>query len=206
MPTISILCLGISNTNSVKVAFESIGADIKLVNQAVELGACDGIVMPGVGSFRHAMEALAAGGYPERLQKAVVEDRTPFLGICLGMQMLAEEGDEGGRTEGLGWIGGNVRRLQPPSALRVPHIGWDDIRIRTRAPLFEGLPQNPSFYFVHSYYLDAEPAHVSATCDYGAPFPVSVQKDNIFGVQFHPEKSQKNGTMVLKNFLEHIKR
>jgi len=206
MPTISILCLGISNTNSVKVAFESAGASVRLVSSAAELKDSDGIVMPGVGSFKHAMEALRQGGFPPRLQKAVIEDRTPFLGICLGMQMLADEGDEGGQTQGLGWISGKIKRLTPPPSFRVPHIGWDDIVIQKRQPLFEGLPPSPSFYFVHSYFLDADKRYASASCDYGTPFPVGVQKDHIFGVQFHPEKSQKNGAVVLRNFLSHIKR
>lgn len=207
MPRISIINSGIGNIASVKFAFEAAGAEVSLVNEAAKLdSSCDAAVLPGVGNFRHAMEHLSSRGYPDKLRSAVLDDGLPFLGICLGMQLLADEGEEGGPAKGLGLIPGRVVRLAPPPQFRIPHMGWDDVDVLRREPLFSGLPDGPSFYFVHSYYFDAEAECVSAECDYGGKFPVAVQKGSIFGTQFHPEKSQRNGELVVANFLDYIRR
>ncbi|VVC04502.1 GMP synthase [glutamine-hydrolyzing] subunit A [Candidatus Bilamarchaeum dharawalense] len=205
MPKISILNLGIGNINSVKVALTNLNAEVKVVDNASELSSSDALVLPGVGNFNHVMNYLRSNGYLESLYSIVIDQQTPFLGICLGMQLLAVEGEEGGVTPGLGWIKGRVVKLKGPSPFHIPHMGWDDIHIIQKEPLLSKLPTTPSFYFVHSYYFESDPSFVTATCDYGFNFPVSVQKNNIFGVQFHPEKSQKNGLTVLSNFLNYIK-
>lgn len=206
MPNILIINLGIGNVNSVAAAFKNLNTTVKLTENSDELIKCDAIVLPGVGSFKHAMEFLNKESYIKKLNQLVIKDKIPFLGICLGMQLLADEGEEWGTTKGLGWIPGRVVKLNESKNFRVPHIGWDDIQVKKESPLFLGLPAESSFYFVHSYYLDADNSIVNAYCDYGKKISVGVQKENIFGVQFHPEKSQKNGIQLLKNFLEHIKK
>lgn len=202
MLNISIINLGVGNINSVAVAFRSLGADVKIVNNSAELEKCDGIVLPGVGNFTHTMEFLNSNNFVKKLNKLVIEEKIPFLGICLGMQLLAEEGEEGGLTKGLGWIKGKVIKLDLKEEFRIPHIGWDDVKFMGENSLFDGINSNSSFYFVHSYHFDcSDKESITSICNYGGDFVSSVQKDNIFGVQFHPEKSQGNGIKVIENFL-----
>jgi len=130
----------------------------------------------------------------------VVEEKTPFLGICLGMQLIAESSEEHGKHTGMGWIPGQVRRLAVDASHRVPHVGWNDTSVKPKAPLFANLEGSPDFYYVHSYQFECDELLVAATCDYGGKFTAAVQKDNILAVQFHPEKSQHNGLKVLRNF------
>ena len=205
MPKISVINLGIGNIASVRFAFAGLGADVHLVEKSSQLGDSDAIVSPGVGNFRHAMQQIEAAGFPEVLADKI-EANTPFLGICLGMQLLAEYGEEGGVCKGLGFVPGRVVKVPEDPQHTMPHMGWDDINIILEEPLFVGMPPKPSFYFVHSYYFMAGKENVSATCEYGTEFPVAVQKDRIFGVQFHPEKSQKNGLRFLGNFYDYLRR
>jgi glutamine amidotransferase len=205
MVKIAIINIGIGNIFSVKNALMQLGVE----SEEVETGHgnnkdYDGIILPGVGNFNYAMKKLKEKGIIKWIDDQVT-DKTPLLGICLGMQILAEKGEEGGVTNGLGYIPGKTTLLKGGD-VRIPHQGWDDLRIIKKDPLFQEMPENPSFYFVHSYFLDADPKAVSSICNYGIRFPASVQKDNIFGVQFHPEKSQKNGTRLLKNFYDYIRR
>ena len=141
------------------------------------------------------------GSLVDVLDEEVRQRKKPFLGICLGMQLLAGDSEEGGRHEGLGWLPASVRRLADGGGLKVPHIGWNDVRAAPDSPLFKGV-RDPVFYFVHSYYVDCtDPQLVSATCDYGVTFPAAIVADNVWAVQFHPEKSQANGLRFLQNFL-----
>lgn len=187
----------LGNTASVKKAFEKVGAKAKISNSKKEIEKAGYLVLPGVGAFGDGMKNLIELGLVELLTTQVVKKKTPFLGICLGMQLLAEEGCEFGEHAGLGWIKGKSIKLKSP---RLPHIGWNNIKI-IRQDIFREISDD-NFYFVHSYILKpADRTIVSSTCNYGETFPSSIQKDNIFATQFHPEKSQRAGLKVLENFL-----
>lgn len=168
------------------------------------LESADFIVLPGVGAFGDGMRNLNELGLVVPLKEEVLHKGKPFLGICLGMQLLAATGTEFGVHEGLGWIKGAVIRIEPGDpGLRVPHIGWNSLTVRVPHPLFQGLQEEPAFYFVHSYqFVPDDRSHISTTCDYGGEIVAAVQNENIYGVQFHPEKSHREGLTVLKNFLD----
>jgi imidazole glycerol-phosphate synthase subunit HisH len=163
------------------------------------------VILPGVGHFDHAMQRLNDSGMRDQLDDLVLAKRVPVLGICVGMQMLAESSDEG-ELPGLGWIKGQVRALaKHPEAgrLNLPHMGWNDVRPTTPSALFTQLESDAKFYFLHSFYLECDRAEdVAATSDYGLAFSCAVRAGNIHGVQFHPEKSHQFGTRLLKNFAE----
>ncbi|MGC8667508.1 MAG: imidazole glycerol phosphate synthase subunit HisH [Chthonomonadales bacterium] len=198
-----IVDYGMGNLLSVFHAFEMVGAEAVVTRDAHEILSADRVVLPGVGAFGDCMTNLRRFGLIEVLNK-VRESGRPVLGICLGMQAMAAWSDEGGRHEGLGWFDAGVVRLTPSdTAYRVPHVGWNDIRWRRESPLFAGLPDNPDFYFVHSYAVRcASPGDVEAECDYGGIFTAAVRKENLFATQFHPEKSQDYGLQLLANFLD----
>lgn len=201
---IGIVDYGLGNILSVHHALEMVGAEVKVCTRPEDLMSVERIVFPGVGAFRDCMVNLAERGFIEALEKAVFDQGKPILGICLGMQAMARKSFEGGEHQGLGWIQGDVVELQPfDPALRVPHIGWNDVQYRQDSPLFEGLPASPDFYFVHSYYLNCDNQDdVDATCDYGGTITAAARKNNIFATQFHPEKSQDYGLKILENFLK----
>lgn len=201
--SILIINLGAGNVNSVFKAFKSLGARVEVINSSQDLTPCKAIILPGVGNFKQAMDDLVNKGFLEKLNRLVIEKKTPFFGICLGMQLLAEEGEENGKTKGIGWIPGKVVRLNQKD-IRIPHIGWDDIQIVKSEPLFKGIEESSSFYFVHSYHFQTDEKFITSECFYGQKIASSVQKDNIFGVQFHPEKSQKKGIQIIKNFLDYL--
>ena len=208
MTHVGIVNLGISNINSAKMAFESNNAQVSVLTEvpsSKESSLYDGIVLPGVGNFSYAMENLNKKKFTFWLKEKILEDKIPLLGICLGMQLLAEEGEEGKVNSGLAFIPGRVIKLSS-NLTRIPHQGWDDIRIVKKTPLFISMPESPSFYFVHSFYFNTDPKFVSSFCNYGKDFASSVQKDHIFGVQFHPEKSQKYGNLLIKNFIQFLRR
>jgi glutamine amidotransferase len=200
---ICIIDYGMGNLLSVRHAVESLGATVKICNNPEELGEAERLILPGVGAFRDCIGNLRSRGFADVLTHLVLERRKPILGICLGMQVMASTGFEGGEYSGLGWLAAEVVRLQPnPPALRIPHIGWNDVESRPGSPLFKGLPPTPCFYFVHSYHMKCRnPEEVDATCDYGGVFTCAVRKGNIFATQFHPEKSQDHGLKFLENFL-----
>jgi len=201
---IAIIDYGMGNLRSVANAFEAIGATPEICDRPETIEGADRIVLPGVGAFGDGMESLRKRGWIETLEDEVRRKGKPFLGLCLGLQLLATAGEEHGAHSGLGWIPGKVERFPDNDpALRVPHIGWNDVVFSEGSRLFEGLGAGGVFYFVHSFvFRPDDPALVSGRCSYGIDFCASVEKDNIFATQFHPEKSQKKGLAVLKNFLK----
>ncbi len=203
MSRVAIVDYGMGNLSSVAKAFESLRADVVIVEDARGLASADRIVLPGVGAFGQGMRNLGDRRLVKALEDEVLVKGKPFLGICLGMQLLAREGTEDGLHRGLGWLKAGVHPLAVEgTGLRHLHIGWNDVAPRRGSPLFEGLRGTPSFYFVHGYRLVSdEPAAVAAESWYGGRFVAAIHQGNIFGVQFHPEKSQEAGLAVLKNFL-----
>jgi imidazole glycerol-phosphate synthase subunit HisH len=199
---VAIVNIGMGNLRSVACALKVVGVDALMAERPEQLREADRIVLPGVGAFGEAMSRLRQRGWIETLEREVRAERKPFLGICLGMQLLATTGTEHGTHEGLGWIEGVAKRFPEAPALRIPHMGWNDVAVTAAGPLLDGIGPTPHFYFVHSYYLEPrDPGVVAATCDYGIPFAAAVQAGNVWATQFHPEKSQKTGQAILRNFL-----
>lgn len=191
------------NLASVLNAFRTIEPDTHIVSKPEELNYSDRIVLPGVGAFSAGMRHLNEEGWIEALNRNVMKSGKKFMGICLGYQLIAERGYEGGQTEGLGWIRGEVVRLKSEDdRMRIPHIGWNELKIRKEAESLTGTSDGTTFYFVHSYKFNVEDdSAVSSTCYHGEEFAASVEKDNICGMQFHPEKSQTAGLQLIRNFL-----
>jgi imidazole glycerol-phosphate synthase subunit HisH len=202
---VTIIDYKVGNIRSVANAFEAIGADVKISNQLDDLYQADYLVLPGVGAFQDGMKNLEQLGLMGTLNNLVLQERKPFLGICLGMQLLAKTGWEDGQYEGLGWIDAQVTRLDVDHAgFKVPHVGWNDVTSIIDNSLLGPANSVDCFYFLHSYHMIVnEPSVCIGTCNYGAEFTAIIQKDNIFAVQFHPEKSQKSGLRLLKNFMEY---
>lgn len=199
MIRVGIVDYGLGNRRSVEKAVERVGAQAVLSADHDELRACDGLILPGVGAFPTGMEALRAGGYDELLHE-VAAAGVPIFGCCLGMQLLFDGSTEHGGTEGLGLIPGQVRALDAPD-LKLPHIGWSEVRWQTSAPLLEGLPDPSVFYHVHSYVPHpADAANILGISQYGADFASVVGRGTVFGAQFHPEKSSLHGLRLLENF------
>ena len=199
---ITIVDYQMGNLRSVQKAFEKVGHEAHITSDPAELARAERIVLPGVGAFADAKAELEKRELVEPLKQAIAEDR-PFLGICLGLQLLFDVGHEDGRHAGLGVLAGEVPRFDLPPEYKVPHMGWNQARIKRRAPILEGIEEGTHFYFVHSYYVaPADPELVAIEADYGRPFCAMVWRGNLFATQFHPEKSQANGLRVLKNFAE----
>lgn len=181
------------------------GAEVAVTSDPAAVARADRIVLPGDGAFPACRAAFdAVPGMMEALTEAVLRRGVPFLGICVGMQMLADEGLEYRPTPGFGWIGGRVERITPADpALKVPHMGWNDLQVRRPHPILAGIPEAAHAYFVHSWqFRVADPADLVASVDYGGPVTAVVARDNIVGLQFHPEKSQRAGLQMLGNFLD----
>ena len=205
---ITIIDYEMGNLRSVEKAFERLGFEARVSSDPGDLLTTDKIVLPGVGAFKDCITNLRQGGFVEPLLRHV-ETGKPLLGICVGMQMLFDESEEFGRHKGLGLISGKVNRFpagmeEGGERLKVPHMGWNTIRIKQAAPLFKGTAQDSYVYFVHSYYCAADhPADVAASCRYGdIEFSAAIWRDNILATQFHPEKSQDVGLNIFKNFAE----
>lgn len=199
--SLALIDYGAGNLHSVHNALKAAGAgDVHVTADPDVVVKAGCIVLPGVGAFAHCMEALSAiDGMIAAMEKRVRGEGIPFLGICVGMQLLADEGVEHGTTRGLGWIGGTVRAIAPAADLKIPHMGWNDVVPTQGAPLIE----HGEAYFLHGYHFDAtDDANVLATTDHGGPLVAAVGRGNIMGVQFHPEKSQAYGINFLKRFLE----
>ena len=199
---IAVIDYGMGNIRSITNAFNAIGAKVSVTNQPDLIADADKLVLPGVGAFGNGIDGLRNLGLIDCLTQAVIENRKPILGICLGMQLFADEGEEFGIHAGLGWIAGRVRKLPTDQkGLKVPHVGWTDITVNCVEPLYQDVNDVSVFYFVHSYYFDAvDKNNVSASFPYGIEIAASIQHENIFGVQFHPEKSQRSGLKILENF------
>lgn len=202
---IHIIDYGLGNIQAFINMYKRLGVTAVRARSADDLLNAKRIILPGVGAFDHAMESLNDSGMRDALERLVVHDQVPVLGICVGMQILADTSEEG-TGQGLGWVKGRVRSFagnQASKALPMPHMGWNDVTPMPASPLFKGLEQDARFYFLHSYYFEcADPAHAAATAQYGFEFHCAVQNGNVFGVQFHPEKSHHWGAALLKNFAE----
>jgi glutamine amidotransferase len=210
MQTVALIDYGSGNLRSAEKALReaarrhAIDADIVVTADPARVAAADRVVLPGVGAFASCRAGLDASGVYEAMNQAVHAKGAPFLGICVGHQLLATEGLEFGVTPGLDWIGGQVKKLEPTDpALTIPHMGWNAIAFARDHALFKGVETGAHMYFANSFALTpTDPADVLATTDHGGPFTAAVAKGNVAGVQFHPEKSQAAGLALLANFLE----
>ncbi|MBB3262997.1 glutamine amidotransferase [Azospirillum sp. OGB3] len=210
METVALIDYGSGNLRSAAKALERAAAgchasfQVLVTSDADAVRKADRIVLPGVGAFADCKRGLSeVPGMLDALDEVVHGKGRPFLGICVGMQLMAERGREYGVTEGLGWIKGEVVKLEPADpTLKIPHMGWNELDIRREHPLLAGLPERAHAYFVHSYRFAVErPEDVIASADYGGPFAAVVGRDNLVGTQFHPEKSQETGLALVANFL-----
>jgi imidazole glycerol-phosphate synthase subunit HisH len=197
---IAIIDYGMGNLRSVSKAFEAVGHEAVVTRDSRVIGNASHVVLPGVGAFGDCMANLERYGLVEPIRKTI-ESGKPFLGICLGLQLLFTESEEFGIHKGLGIIPGRVRRFEVDPTLKVPHMGWNQVNIRQPCPLFEGIADGDHWYFVHSFYVDPSDKTVTATTtDYGTTFVSSIWQDNVVACQFHPEKSQAVGLQLIKNF------
>jgi len=200
--SIAIVDYGIGNLRSVQKAFESVGASAQLCTDPDRIKAADKVVLPGVGAFKDCVDNLKSSGLVGPVLDHIASGR-PFLGICVGMQMLFDVGYEDGEHKGLGILKGKVVRfdVDKQMGLKVPHMGWNQLNARKASPLLKDLPQGAGVYFVHSYHcVPDDESIIATTTDYGRPFVSSVWKGNVLATQFHPEKSQKVGLQILGNF------
>lgn len=201
---IVVIDYGLGNVGALENSYRRIGASVKFARSQKDLLEAKKLILPGVGSFDGAMSSFLDSGLAETVLKLVNESGVPILGICVGMQMLASNSEEG-TSKGLNLIKGCVRKIEFSSErkLPIPHMGWNNIKVPSASPLFKGLESESQFYFLHSYYFDAESSSdVLAYASYGDRFPCAVRAQNIYGVQFHPEKSHHWGEALLKNFME----
>lgn len=200
---VAIIDYGMGNLGSARRAFEECGAEAAICDNPDELADADRIVLPGVGSFGDGMRNLRSGGWEPKIREALQNPEVTLLGICLGMQLLATTGFEGGENPGLNLVPGEVRRLEPTLAeTRIPHVGWNEAHFGQPDPLFRGIPDRTDFYFVHSYhFVPRDSAHALTRTPYCRGFVSSVRSGNVVGVQFHPEKSSRPGFQLLRNFL-----
>jgi glutamine amidotransferase len=202
---IAIIDYGMGNLRSVQKGLENVGHDAFITRDPDKVVQAGGVVLPGVGAFADAMKNLKASGMDQAVLKAVADGK-PFLGICLGQQLLFEVSEEWGLTEGLGIFAGRVRRF-PECDLKVPHMGWNKVEIRKDNPLLDGIPDKSAFYFVHSYHVEPiDQEVIIGTTEYGVRFSSFVGRDKIFGIQFHPEKSSALGLKILDNFGRLVKK
>ncbi len=204
MRKIVIIDYGMGNLRNVQKGFEKIGLDAKLTRNKNEIGRASAIVLPGVGAFKDCMENLEKYDLVDPLLRSV-EKGKPYLGICLGLQILFSESEEFGTNKGLDMIRGKVVRFRPDPEHKVPHMGWNTIEKEREVPMLQGVENGDFFYFVHSYYVVPEEKQwISTFTTYGKPFVSSIWKENIFATQFHPEKSQRKGLRILENFVKMI--
>ena len=199
---IAIIDYDAGNIKSVEKAMRYLGQDVEITRDRERILAADKVILPGVGAFGDAMEKRRQYGLEEVIRQ-VVDRGTPFLGICLGLQLLFEESEESPGAKGLGILKGKIRRIPGGEGLKIPHMGWNTLELSGDGRLFRGVPEEPFVYFVHSYYLEAQEEEiVKAVTWYGTKIHASVEKENVFACQFHPEKSSSTGLLMLKNFVE----
>lgn len=201
---IVVVDYGTANLKSVANALQILGADVCISNKKEDIENADKIVLPGVGSFAEGVQNLRKLDLLDILRTEVIEKKKPFLGICLGMHLLADQGYEGGVNQGLGFIPGKVKKIElQDNKLKIPHMGWDNLCVEKENPLLNIGGKDSDFYFVHSYhFVPDSDEYILATCDYGGRIVSAIQKDNILATQFHPEKSQQNGLKLLEKFID----
>ena len=204
---IAIINYGYGNLHSVNQAFKKanndfdLNAEIEVTNNPNEINKADKIVLPGVGSFTDCLNAIRSiDGIYESLQEQVINKKKYFMGICVGMQLLADIGYENKKNDGFGWVSGTVEKMKVPLDFKIPHMGWNTIQFKNN-DLFKDIDENSDFYFVHSYEFKTVDENILATTNYASKVTAAIKKDNIFGTQFHPEKSHKNGQKLIKNFI-----
>ncbi|HMJ47601.1 MAG TPA: imidazole glycerol phosphate synthase subunit HisH [Ferruginibacter sp.] len=203
---IVIIDYGVGNTYSVSNAIKYLGYKrLKISDDEKVIADADALILPGVGAFEEATKNLRARNLLGILNEQVLVKNKPILGICVGMQLFATASEENGLHEGLNWIEGRVKKLDIPDSFAVPHVGWNDVTYNAVDPLFIRNRGNSNFYFDHSYHYECAEEYVAAYCDYGIKVTAAVQKKNIFGVQFHPEKSQTNGLKLFRSFFNSVK-
>lgn len=203
-PRIAIIDYGMGNLRNVEKAFHCVGASVEVTRRKKAIEDASALVLPGVGAFKDCMKNLERYGLIEPLLRSIEKGKR-YLGICLGLQILFSESDEFGAHKGLGLIPGKAVRFQLDPPYKVPHMGWNTVEIKKEVPLLDGIRTGDFFYFVHSYYVVPEEEDAIATLtDYGKPFVSSIAKENLFATQFHPEKSQKKGLQILKNFVKSL--
>ena len=202
---INIIDYDAGTLRNVQKAIDRLGYSSMISKKTESVAAADALILPGVGSFKQGMASLRSSGLYFSIRKQVLEQKKPIFGICLGMQLLARDGHEGGKCSGLNLLPMSVRPLSLKNhGLRTPHMGWNSVYHARQSLLLSGIPDGGDFYFVHSYHAVCnDQSIVATTCDYGGRFVAAVHKDNVFGTQFHPEKSQRYGLRLLKNFLEY---
>ena len=199
---VAIIDYNAGNLKSVEKALQAVGQESVITRDFHRILSADHVILPGVGAFGEAMEQIKKYEL-DKVVREVVNKNKPFLGICLGLQLLFEGSDESQGVEGLHILDGQVLRIPKKEGLKIPHIGWNSLNLQNNGRLFREMKQNPYVYFVHSYYLKAaDESIVKATCDYGTCIHASVEKDNVFACQFHPEKSSDMGLTILKNFAQ----
>jgi len=201
-PPVAVLDYGVGNLHSAAKALDRAGADVRVVATVEEAGGAAGLVVPGVGAYGACLTGLASAGGPAAVA-GWLEGGRPLLGICVGMQLLFEASEEGPVSDGVGVLPGKIRRLT--GDVKIPHIGWDEVTVRPGSRLLAGLRDGTRFYFVHSYAPEPGGDAVAAVCDYGGPFAAAVEYGNLFGTQFHPEKSGAAGLALLANFVTEVR-
>ena len=203
---IAIVDYNAGNLRNVQKAFEFHGCGAQITNSPRDIVNAKAIVLPGVGHFKHGMENLEKFEIVDIIKNEVLSNKKPILGICLGMQLFSDYGYEGGKTEGLGLLRMETVEFPVMSQYRIPHIGWNSVKVLKDNTLFSNINSGADFYFVHSYVVRASnPSVVSSTCMYGTEFVSSIELENIFATQFHPEKSQRYGRIIIKNFINMVK-
>ena len=199
---IAIIDYDAGNIRSVEKALQDLGQEVTITRQGEEILAADKVILPGVGSFGDAMEKIRQYDLEDVIRR-VAEQKTPFLGICLGLQLLFEQSEESPGARGVGLLKGQILRIPEGEGRKIPHMGWNSLSLQNEGRLFRGIPDGAYVYFVHSYYLKAaDEKIVKASAEYGISIHASVERDNIFACQFHPEKSGDTGLQILKNFIE----
>ncbi|HEV2871354.1 MAG TPA: imidazole glycerol phosphate synthase subunit HisH [Actinomycetota bacterium] len=201
-PPVALLDYGVGNLHSAAKALDRAGADVRVVPTVAEAAGAAGLVVPGVGAYGACLRGLASAGGPAAVA-GWLEGGRPLLGICVGMQLLFEASEEGPVSDGVGVVPGKLRRLT--GQVKIPHIGWDEVTVRPGSRLFAGLGDGTRFYFVHSYAPEPDGEAVAAVCDYGGRFAAAVEHGNLFGTQFHPEKSGAAGLALLANFVSEVR-
>ncbi len=204
-PTIVIIDYGVGNTHSVLNAIKFLGyKKIIISDSEIIIKKADALILPGVGAFEECISNLKLRKLDIILNESVIVNKKPILGICVGMQLLATTSEENGLHNGLDWIKGSVKKINVPKPLAVPHVGWNDVISKNENILFNRNVENANFYFDHSYHFDCEEQYVAGYCDYGTRITAAVQRENVYGVQFHPEKSQTNGLKLFRSFFNSI--